>query len=458
MDGYRVQKVLENLGVRDGNRILVALSGGLDSVCLLHILKNCNLNLTCHAAHVNFHLRNEESNQDESFVKELSNTFGTPLHIKQADTYSFAKENSLSIEMAARNIRYDWFNQLIQEHNYDFLAVAHHADDNAETLILNLTRGTGLKGLAAIPQVNGKIIRPLLDFTRKDIEKYAIYHKLSYRIDSTNALNDFSRNRIRNQVIPELKKINPSLIKTFNRNISLFTMASNILEELLPQILEIVSCKESIENPKIEFERLSIKELVGIKEWQYWLYLILQQYNFNSSHCQDTAHFLESDYNGVKRIISETHLLIMERGFLKIYSAIVLETIPDIIIKDIGEYLFGDFKISIEIVDNSADLMHNLKDNNDALYLDWDKIEFPILLRGFVSGDKFTPFGMRGVKKISDLFTDVKIDNVNRARTPILTTVSPSSNIICIPGLRIDSKYRVTNSTSKVLVIRRGLV
>jgi tRNA(Ile)-lysidine synthetase, N-terminal domain len=212
--------------------ILAGISGGPDSVCLLNLLMKCNLNISLSIAHMNFSLRGEDSDGDELFVRELAKFYGIKCYVKNVDTMAYAKSHAISIEMAARDLRYKWFNQLISEHNIDYLAIAHNANDNAETLILNLVRGTGLRGLCSIKS-NDKIIRPMIIFSRDQIEKYNHENNIKSRIDKTNFDSEFSRNRIRNEVIPQLSIINPSVIETLNNDIENFSIAYDILSNLI---------------------------------------------------------------------------------------------------------------------------------------------------------------------------------------------------------------------------------
>ncbi len=455
MDVYSVDKVLVELGVSYGDSILVACSGGADSISLLHLLLNSRLDLKCKVAHVNFHLRDNFSNEDEQFVREWCASYGVELFVNSVDTYSYASSNNLSIEMAAREIRYNWFSEIINKESIKHLAVAHHADDNAETLLLNLTRGTGLKGLCAIPKRNGNIIRPLLGFTRSEIEKYMLYHRLEYRTDHTNLESDYSRNKIRNIVFPQLKKINPSLISTLNRNIEYFSMASEIIEQMLPSI----HSKIVVEKGSFAVERFSINNLIALPQWQYWLFLLLQKYGFNSAQSSDICAILKEPMNGAKRVESSSYIVVIERGALNVYPIEFSKSLSSIDILGEGVYNFGEYKIELEVSECSNELLNAItsakesKESSNCLYLNASNIEFPIKLRSFEKGDKFTPYRMRGKKKISDLFTDIKLEHIMRNRVPLL--VASDGEIICVPGVRIADKYKLDKSSSRVLTVKR---
>ena len=455
MDIYSLDKVLVELGVSYGDSVLVACSGGADSISLLHTLLNSRLELKCKVAHVNFHLRDNFSNEDEQFVREWCLNYGVELFVNSVDTYSYAKEKNLSIEMAAREIRYNWFSEIIKKESIKHLAVAHHADDNAETLLLNLTRGTGLKGLCAIPKRNGNIIRPLLGFTRSEIEKYMLYHRLDYRTDHTNLESDYSRNKIRNIVFPQLKKINPSLIPTLNRNIEYFSMANEIIEQMLPSM----HSKIVVDKGNFAVERFSINNLLELQQWQYWLFLLLQKYGFNSAQSADISAILREPTNGAKRVESSSYVVVIERGLINVYPIELTKSLLPINILTEGIYNFGEYKIELELSELSSELFSTIISINDhaessnSLYLNASNIEFPIKLRPFEKGDKFTPYRMRGKKKISDLFTDIKLEHIMRNRVPLL--VDSAGEILCVPGVRIADRYKLDKSSSKVLTVKR---
>ena len=455
MDIYSLDKVLVELGVSYGDSVLVACSGGADSISLLHTLLNSRLELKCKVAHVNFHLRDNFSNEDEQFVREWCLNYGVELFVNSVDTYSYAKEKNLSIEMAAREIRYNWFSEIIKKESIKHLAVAHHADDNAETLLLNLTRGTGLKGLCAIPKRNGNIIRPLLGFTRSEIEKYMLYHRLDYRTDHTNLESDYSRNKIRNIVFPQLKKINPSLIPTLNRNIEYFSMANEIIEQMLPSM----HSKIVVDKGNFAVERFSINNLLELQQWQYWLFLLLQKYGFNSAQSADISAILREPTNGAKRVESSSYVVVIERGLINVYPIELTKSLLPINILTEGIYNFGEYKIELELSELSSELFSTIISINDhaessnSLYLNASNIEFPIKLRAFEKGDKFTPYRMRGKKKISDLFTDIKLEHIMRNRVPLL--VDSAGEILCVPGVRIADRYKLDKSSSKVLTVKR---
>lgn len=455
MDRYGFDKHLAELGIKPGNRILVAVSGGMDSMSLLDALFHSSMSLKCSAAHVNFHLRGNESDSDELLVREWCAERGVELFVKHVDTLAYAKTHAVSIEMAARELRYAWFHEQMVQGAFDFLAIAHNADDNAETLLLNLVRGTGMKGLCGIAEKRGYIVRPLLGTARGEIEKYVFKFKVPYRTDHTNLESDFARNRIRNEIFPRLKRINPSLIKTLNRNIRYFSLAGGILDG------KISAWKERLLKREGEYrgDRIVIEDLYGIENWPYVLYEILREYGFNPAQAEDISAGLAD--KEVKRFFSPGSVLVKERGMLKIYPVSMAEAVPPVEIPSAGGYDFAGLSLTFELQPNSPELVRSAANRDGReLRVSADALVFPLLCRPMSPGDRFFPFGMKGMKKISDFLTDIKTDHILRHRTPVLlngvsgATKDGGNEVICLPGLRIDSRFQITRETKNVLIIK----
>lgn len=475
---YSFFKHLEELGVDYGDSLLVAVSGGADSMVMLHALLNCKLELKVTVAHVNFNLRGEESNGDTQFVKEYCQQHNIPILIESFNTIDYATKNRLSIEMAARELRYNWFDTLYSSGKYKALAVAHNSNDNAETLLLNLTRGCGIEGLCGIPIKREYIIRPLIYYTRAEIEKYAQLHKIEYRIDSTNRDIKYSRNRIRNNIITQLAEINPSIIKTLNNNISLFRKGATIIENISIEkrkLFETVfntnadltkwGIKNNTHQLNIRFNTstngpviksvINIERLMQESEWELWLYYTLKEYNFSPTTINDIAKSISTDnenrYN-VKRFSSNdldnNYIAVKERGNIKIYKREDIAYNPIIInnIPKISNYKWGNISIYLE-----RTTAHTISKEKMWLLLDSSKISFPITIRQPQPGDYFTPFSNKGGKKLKDYLTDIKIDNLNKENTPIL--VDANNKIIAIIGAEISSLVATTaNSTNFIKV------
>ncbi len=488
---YRFDKHLEQLLPASTSplKILAAVSGGADSMCLLDLLHNSKLNIEVSIAHMNFHLRGDESCKDEALVREWAEEKGINLFVKSVDTTTYAKEHSLSIEMAARELRYDWFNELKGKYGFDYIAVAHHQNDNAETLILNLLRGTGITGICGMKEIdnNSKILRPLLSYSRQEIEHYAAKKGIPYRTDHTNLESEYYRNRIRNIIMPQFEQINPSAVATLNRNMRYFSqvadMANDMVQEKIAMLkrsgcnvesafLDIVKngiAKQYIVNaltPYLECY-VSINELLGEKHYAYLLYGILSGYSFNSAQAEDFTATLQQRES--KRILSETHIAVQERGFVKIYRKEILELDESLAIEDFEkekELLFNGhtFKLLKAGKEEAATLYESLKESYPlTLMLDAGKLHFPLTIKSLEQGLKWTPFGMKGVKKVSDYLMDIKLDTLLKARVTVLFNGEPSGvsnsinenpdSIICLPGLQISNSYRVTEKSDTVLFI-----
>ncbi|MCD6333031.1 MAG: tRNA lysidine(34) synthetase TilS [Bacteroidales bacterium] len=416
--------------------LLVTVSGGIDSVVLLDLLVTEGFDLR--VAHCNFSLRGSESDQDELFVKNLAFQYQVPFHSKRFNTSRYAKERGISIEMAARDLRYQWFEELRNEQNCDWTAVAHQAEDQVETLFINLTRGTGLKGLSGISEVSGHIIRPLIKTYRLEIEQYAAERNLSWREDRSNSEVRFHRNRIRNEILPLFEKINPSVKKTLLDNISHLEQARQFVETVICKIRnEITFESESTVSISIE----------AIKEYPpeaFILFELLQPYGFKSDQIEAIAHAL----NGIsgKQFFSSTHRLVKDRDFL--------------IVSPLQKELFQSFYLDKEegAIHNPIDLQWHVitsdqaiisSDSNQA-FLDAEKIRWPLCLRKWKPGDRFYPLGMKHKKKLSDFLIDEKIGITQKETVWILES---NGEIIWVIGHRIDHRYRVTSQTQKVLVL-----
>lgn len=417
-------------------RFLLAVSGGIDSMCMAYLFLHSPLNLDFAVANVNFKLREGDCDLDQELVKSWCESNSVMFHTIDFDTKAYAKGHCISTQMAARDLRYNWFYDLADNHNYDYIAVAHNLDDSVETLFINLLRGTGIKGLAGIRDVNGKIIRPMLNITRGAIVEYVAQHRIEYRDDKTNFESHYSRNRLRNIVFPEFRNINPSFLQTVKRSSAYFTQA----EELLDDLYE--SYRGTLYSEEGDVLYVDIDKLVKEKHKGYWLYRILSQRGFNASQQEDIENIMCGQSG--KRILSATHELIVDRGCLKIYP---LRQISDneIIIDSPGEYLFNGvaFKLDFHIKDEDFDY----QTKPGQLFFSADTISFPIICRGWRSGDRFRPLGMTGFKKLSDFFKDLKMDKRGKESQPVLVD---KENIVCLPGLRIDDRYKIKTSTKIV--------
>ena len=558
------------------SRYLLAVSGGMDSMCMADLFLQTLGADSFAIAHCNFSLRGEESDGDETLVREWAERNAVQLFVKRFDTVAYARENGISIEMAARDLRYSWFAELCQEHGFAALSVAHNANDNAETLLLNLLRGTGLKGLHGMaevsslyvdggmadrwselafshPQVGGgahevgggqwrplssrtydenvTLCRPLLEFTRKQIEGYVLTHRVPYRHDSSNFTSDYKRNRIRNEVFPIFEKINPSYIRTLNREIGYFSEAEEIVSDWcaarLPEVLVCndnaqmsdghlsseamtpVFCSSDILLRHSERDRESVTirrttALLAIPHWRYLLYHILEPYGFSSQVLSSLEDLLTSGRTvSGKRFESPTHVLLTGRKTLTVLplgkssSAEIAESssavnersislcscsaghsgtaVPqgdngndvllgkegshclsdDIaVVRGAGTYNFNGSRFTVEVIPWTAGMP--LKQPAGVLVMDADKMKFPFVCRRWRQGDWLIPLGMRGKKKVSDLFTDLKYDALAKdAAIMIVDTqtegLAQQQHVAGLLGVRIDDRYKVTSLTKTIL-------
>ena len=470
--------VMSSSVMSSGSRhlFLLAVSGGMDSMCLLDLFSKTLPADDYAVAHCNFSLRGEESDGDQALVEARAAELGVRLFVNRFDTDAYARENGISIEMAARDLRYSWFEELCHEHGFDVLAVAHNANDNAETLMLNLLRGTGLNGLHGMAQVadvavsdkssdgseGPMLFRPLLEFTRKQIEGYVFAHKVPYRHDSSNFESDYKRNRIRNEVFPVFEKINPSYVRTLNREIGYFAEAGSIVEDWCrSQIPSVMSSQLS------ESRHLSINTtaLLATPHWRYLLYYILEPFGFNSQTLASVEALLTSERTvSGKRFESPTHTLLTAQD-----SLIVMPSAPEdesgisddvMVVRGAGTYNFNGARFQVELIDWTSDMP--LRQPAGTLVLDADVLRFPFVCRRWRQGDWFIPLGMRGKKKVSDLFADLKFNSLQKDSAVILVDtftegLAEQQHVAALLGHRIDDRYKVTSTTRTVIVIVCGV-
>lgn len=428
----------------NSDRFLLAVSGGIDSMCMANLFYSSPLKLTFGIANVNFKLREEEGRGDQLMVKHWAEERGIPFYEIEFNTSEYAQEHSISTQMAARELRYNWFNLLMEEHHYDHLAIAHNISDSAETLFLNLLRGTGMKGLAGIRRTNGKIVRPLITITREDIAKYVADNNVPYREDRTNRESHYHRNRLRNVVFPEFKKINPSFIHTVTRSTAYFTQAEELLNDLYRQKEGVLYTTSTDLNGGVSVI-VNIPSLMEDKHKDYWLYRILSEYGFNSSQIDSVSEALLGQSGKV--FTSSTHELIIDRGEIKIYP-IMDDTHAEFMINSSGVYNYKGMKFKIDFFVKNRDF--NPYTTPDHLYFAADHLKFPLICRGWLSADKFKPLGMKGFKKLSDFFKDLKMDKRGKESQPIIIS---GDDIVCLPGLRIDERYKIKTSTKLIVEV-----
>jgi tRNA(Ile)-lysidine synthase len=439
-----LQAFIENIKkqklVDPSSKILLTVSGGIDSVVLAALFHEAALNFGI--AHCNFQLRGKESEQDEDFVEKLAEKYNVPFHSVAFETDDFAKENKLSIQVAARTLRYQWFEKIRKQFKYDFIATAHHKDDSIETFLINIIRGTGIAGMHGILPKQNNIIRPLLFANKKEITAFAKELKLKFREDSSNASDKYLRNKIRNKIIPSLKELNPSIDETIANSIQHLSEVEIIFrKEIEKKRKELVSVnRESIS--------ISIKKIKKLNPASIYLFEFLKPFNFNSSSVIEILNSLDAESG--KQFFSESHRLIKDRETL-IITEIKKRSVTEEKLKQI-KVKKDQKKISL----NGASLHFQTfpKTRNykilvqpETASLDFEKLQFPLLIRKWQKGDSFQPIGMKGKKKLSDFFIDSKLSLIEKENVNVLIS---GNEIAWVIGYRISEHFKITNNTSKI--------
>ncbi|EFC71920.2 tRNA lysidine(34) synthetase TilS [Prevotella sp. oral taxon 299] len=438
----KIEQFIEQKELMSKNQLyLVALSGGADSVALLLVLKRLGYNVE--AAHCNFHLRGEESDRDEDFCKDLCRELDIKLHLAHFDTQTNASLHGISIEMAARNLRYNYFEALLKDINASAVCVAHHKDDSAETLLLNLVRGTGIEGLTGIKSKNNRIVRPFLCVRRNEIINYLEQQNQSFVTDSSNLVNDVQRNKIRLDVMPLLQTINPSVVEHLNQTGEYVEDATAILNATLEQMYDRVVLLKTEEQMIVDIERLEKEQSSS-----YLLWYILKNYGFNAAQIKQISQGLTTSIGRVWE--STTHALTINNNKIIVEPLFTCDSKEYRLIEE-GLYHLNS-KLSIEIKKESYSSDKGFSKDPKYIWIDADKVAFPLFIRLIKEGDRMIPLGMKGGKLISDMLTDSKVSYFDRQRQYVL--LNNEQQIIWLLGRRIDDRYKITSSTKTVLKIK----
>ncbi len=427
-------RLTENFPEIFGKRVLVAVSGGLDSVTLAQLLSKAGVEIA--VAHVNFQLRGLDSERDAAFVKDLAARLGVPYHVKRAAVAAYRTTHNASIQMAARAIRYEWFEQLSQAHGYDFTATAHQREDSLETLLLNLSRGTGIEGLTGIQPKQGQIIRPLCCFSKAAIKRYALDQGIDWREDRSNASNAYMRNKIRNHILPEFDELHPNarenLAKSIGRLQSIETIALAAIERNL----------NAVRLPVGEVVEIDLTALRKLKPLQTHLHYLLKAYGFFDLTAYEK--FVFAPQPG-KQFHSKTHHLLIDRDRW-IVQPLSNEAPQHHVLQDLSD--FAQEGVPLEAAVTTA-----LKRDKKTACVDGEKIVFPLKLRKWQKGDRFEPLGLNGSKKLSAYFTDEKLSRLAKEKVWILE--NGNGAIIWVVGHRLDERFKVGETTRSIISFTR---
>ncbi|WP_430611880.1 tRNA lysidine(34) synthetase TilS [Flavobacterium sp. JP2137] len=415
-------------------KLLLAVSGGVDSVVMLHLLADLKLDIA--VAHCNFRLREEQSDQDASFVEALCLQRGIPFFGISFDTEQYAEEKGVSIQIAARSLRYDWFEQLLNEQQLDFVLTAHHLDDAVETFLINFSRGTGLDGLTGIPEQNQRIVRPLLIFSREEIYQHALAQAWEWREDRSNAETKYLRNKLRKNVVPLLKESNPGFLHAFKNSISFLREANGMVKDASETHYKQVVTEVD------EKCHIDIAELKTKANYLAYLHFWLQPYGFKNWN--DVDALIEASTG--KIIFSDSHLLLKNRSELILAPKSVLAAAEQVYYLDENETITQPITLKNE---RQTQLLP--QDDTYTIYVDRDRLQFPLSLRKWRQGDSFYPLGMQGAKKISKYFKDEKYSQIDKEAAWILCS---ENQIVWIVGGRMDDRFKIKNTTINILKIQ----
>ena len=423
--------IAQNLSQLKDKKLLLAISGGIDSMVLLDLFYKLRFDICI--VHCNFQLRGKESDADEMLVSETCQDRFIHYFIESFDTLEFAKENKLSIQLAARKLRYDWFQEIISL-GFDYVLTAHHLDDNVETFLINFTRGTGLEGLTGIPAQNGNIIRPLLPFSREEIENYANENKIQWREDLSNASDKYFRNKLRHNIVPILKELNTGFLDSFQNTLHHLQQAESLVEDASELVYEkVVEVKEN----QLE---IHLNSLLQFKNYKAYLYQWLKDYGFSAWN--DIYDLVEAQSG--KQVFSETHILLKDREKLMLSERKSTDKSEVFIIESL------DSKVNIPLKLVFSKVVNIFETDSNCIFVDENKLKFPLTIRKWQEGDYFYPSGMNGKKKLSKYFKDEKYSLLDKENQWLLCS---QDQIVWVIGKRADNRFTSKETTQNNIKI-----
>jgi tRNA(Ile)-lysidine synthase len=426
--------IAQNFPFLIGKKLLLATSGGLDSMVMVDLFRQLNFEIAI--AHCNFQLRGLESFGDQNFVQKYAEAKSIKLFFTQFDTEAFANDYKLSTQVAARELRYSWFYELLETESYDYILTAHHADDNLETVLINLVRGTGLEGLTGIPPQNEKVIRPLLAFSRAEIEKYANDNGIEWREDSSNASDKYLRNTIRHHLVPVLKNLNPDFLPSFQKTQSYLQESKSMVDDASFLVYQQVAKEKGTE---VHFD---LNQLVKLPNYKAYLYHWFNGFGFSA---WEDIYDLITSQSG-KQVFSNEFRLLKNRDYLVLSPLNSEDENEEFFINKNQKHLNIPLNLSISKVVNISTA------SNTTIFVDEDKLWYPLVLRKWRDGDTFQPFGMDGkTKKLSKFFKDEKLSLIEKEKTWLLCS---DNQIVWIVGKRQDERFKIKQTTKNILKIQ----
>ena len=441
LDGFE-KYIEENELFSHNDKLLLAVSGGVDSMVMMALMAAAGYKFG--VAHCNFQLRGKESDEDELLVEREAKRLGVEFYNKRFDTTAEMERTGESMEMAARRIRYQWFRELCDEFGYSAIAIAHHSNDSIETFFINMLRGTGLRGLTGITKQVGRVVRPMMFATRKDIHDYAVAHRIPFREDSSNRSTKYLRNKVRIGLVPMLKEINPQFTTIMRRNIARLSQA----QDFITSAIGIV--KGEVLEHNGDIHTLRVGNIRPTLPRNYVIYEILNsEYGFKGDVVDALCHALDSDATG-RRFYSREWVAVVDRGGVVVAPIAEDDSCECVVEKGAARSYIGGSVLYYEYC--NIDFIDTLDQGDNVALIDADKLKFPLRVRRWQEGDWFVPFGMSGRKKLSDYLIDKKVSMAEKSRQFVLLS---GDDIVWVVGRRLDDRYAITRKTENVLKVIR---